>query len=125
MYVKILYTNIRLIISACNLFFYFAANCSRPGYFGVSCDIPCTPGTFGRHCAGSCSGLCPFEICHNVFGCQTNSSIVPQTTDSGLLKIILLASKLYDLKVFINVGGHSCDVTHGSDFSTIASPIKI
>ena len=28
-------------------------------------------------------------------------------------------------EMLINVGGYSCDVTHGSDFSTIASPIKV
>ena len=25
----------------------------------------------------------------------------------------------------LNAGGYSCDVTHGSDISTIASPIKV
>ena len=33
----------------------------------------------------------------------------------------LFAIIVYD----INVGGYLCDVTHRSDFSTIASPIKV
>ena len=28
-------------------------------------------------------------------------------------------------ETLINVGGYSCDFTHGSDFSTFASPIKV
>ena len=28
-------------------------------------------------------------------------------------------------KLYFNVEGYSCDVTYGSDFSTIASPIKV
>ncbi|XP_078335186.1 uncharacterized protein LOC111100157 [Crassostrea virginica] len=55
--------------------------CSLPGYYGSSCNISCAPGTFGRHCAGNCSGLCPIENCHPVFGCLLKSSSVPQTTE--------------------------------------------
>ncbi|XP_078316329.1 uncharacterized protein LOC144620222 isoform X1 [Crassostrea virginica] len=59
------------------------AVCSTPGYFGFSCGITCPLGTFGRACAGKCSGLCPLENCHPVFGCLPGSSSVPQTTKSG------------------------------------------
>ena len=61
---------------------YFA-ECSTPGYIGISCKTPCPTGTFGRGCAGNCSEVCPFENCHHEFGCPPGSSNVPKPTDSG------------------------------------------
>lgn len=82
-----LYANDHYLV---NWLLYFPA-CSLPGYYGSSCNISCAPGTFGRHCAGNCSGLCPIENCHPVFGCLLKSSSVPQTTELGSKVLCLLS----------------------------------
>ena len=48
------------------------------GYFGVSCDTPCRPSSFGLRCAGNCSlPLSPWVFFMSL------GAHVTKTTDSG------------------------------------------
>ena len=86
-----MYANDHLLVNYSTMLVLYFPACTIPGYYGSSCNISCAPGTFGFRCAGNCSGLCPIEKCHPVFGCTLKSSSVPQTIDLGTKLLCLLS----------------------------------
>lgn len=44
----------------------------KEGYYGLYCNNPCPPGTFGAECAGRCYPECGNKDCDHIRGCSTD-----------------------------------------------------